>query len=739
MSLLENLETRRLFAAFTPGVSIANPVPTEYQSFGQVVATKGTLAAVAESGGGAKVRLYDTSTGQTLGEFSDPTGAEYARFGASLAFVGEDKLAIGAPEADMGTGAVHIFDVNTAAFVTSYTGQQLTGFTQDPDAPLPAINFGVALADYHGNLLISVASDSTIGGAGRVFEIDPLSGAVLRQFDGPERSSYNFDRFGATLAVDGDNILFFAQRNAVEFGSGETVVYLFDGSNFYNDQNQLRAFTDPSGRGAERIFGSSLLVRGDDVLIAAPYGDFDSSTFVTSGSPVYHFSAATGSLVQTIDLPDTFVHPAPESSTHVGFGFGLALSGDTLAVGAPFTWNTTGSDYAGAVFAYKLSTGEFVASVANPADQGNFGTSIAVVGPDKFLITDPAATVGDAAWAGKVYVYSLTDDTPPDNELPPPTVYAGADQTVLTGDTVLFAGTAQAALGANLVSYEWDFSYDGTTFDADATGADASFVYTATGAYTVAFRVTDDHNHWTIDTLTVTVNAPPPPPAPPVTMVGNDLVVTGTDGADAVSFTTDDLGRVYVVLNTVSYGPFSPTGAIVVTGGDGDDVILGNKTIPVNLEIYGGAGNDIIAGGGANDILVAGTGDDQVTAGTGRDLIIGSEGADDMIGKPGQDIVIAGRTLHDADPVALRAILNEWTNGGTVERRADNIRNTAYATASRLNGNYFLIPGSTVFDDGAVDTLSGGGGKDWLMFNVTGTGVLDILTDGDKNDLITDL
>ncbi len=57
-----------------------------------------------------------------------------------------------------------------------------------------------------------------------------------------------------------------------------------------------------------------------------------------------------------------------------------------------------------------------------------------------------------------------------------------------------------------IVSFEWDWEYDGTTFNASDTGVTASHTWMDDGVYTVAVRVTDDDGSTDIATLTVTVN-----------------------------------------------------------------------------------------------------------------------------------------------------------------------------------------------------------------------------------------
>ena len=67
----------------------------------------------------------------------------------------------------------------------------------------------------------------------------------------------------------------------------------------------------------------------------------------------------------------------------------------------------------------------------------------------------------------------------------------------------------------------------------------------------------------------------------------------------------------------------------------------------------------------------------------------------------------------------------------------NNLRNQN-PSANRLNGSTFLIADSTVFDDAAVDVLTGNAGQDCFLFN-NARGVQDIVADAAKNEVITDL
>ena len=69
-------------------------------------------------------------------------------------------------------------------------------------------------------------------------------------------------------------------------------------------------------------------------------------------------------------------------------------------------------------------------------------------------------------------------------------------------------------------AYEWDFNYNGGTFNVDATGKNPSKSWSNEGIYNIALRVTDNIGTKDIDTTTVTIEIPNDPPNKPETPEG---------------------------------------------------------------------------------------------------------------------------------------------------------------------------------------------------------------------------
>ena len=78
--------------------------------------------------------------------------------------------------------------------------------------------------------------------------------------------------------------------------------------------------------------------------------------------------------------------------------------------------------------------------------------------------------------------------------LPPHAIFSAPLYGVEAQDVTFDASASNdAADGGWIVSYEWDFNYDGVTFDIEATGKVVAHAFPSRGTYKVALRVTDNN------------------------------------------------------------------------------------------------------------------------------------------------------------------------------------------------------------------------------------------------------
>jgi hypothetical protein len=128
--------------------------------------------------------------------------------------------------------------------------------------------------------------------------------------------------------------------------------------------------------------------------------------------------------------------------------------------------------------------------------------------------------------------------------------------------------------------------------------------------------------------------------------------------------------------------------------------------------VIGGAASDLLIGDAAGNILMGGAGVNVLQSGSGRSLLIGGAGSATMTGGANDDVFVAGTTTFDLDRTALASILAEWqrTDKGFQGRLADLQTGT-----TGLNGANHLIWGTTVFDNGQANTVTGGAGQNWYF------------------------
>jgi Ca2+-binding RTX toxin-like protein len=130
--------------------------------------------------------------------------------------------------------------------------------------------------------------------------------------------------------------------------------------------------------------------------------------------------------------------------------------------------------------------------------------------------------------------------------------------------------------------------------------------------------------------------------------------------------------------------------------------------------VLGSAFPDVLTGDALDNVLAGNGGADVLSGGAGRDILIGCAGADQIDGGNGEDLLIAGTTSYDANTAALLALAREWSRtDADFMTRVMHLR-----LGGGLNGTFVLKP-STVFDDAAADSVTGGMGPDWLWANLS--------------------
>ncbi len=299
--------------------------------------------------------------------------------------------------------------------------------------------------------------------------------------------------FGGAVALDADTMVVGAQSEGTgAFRSGEAYVFARNGTT-WTEQARLKA---PNIIADER-FGSSVALSGDTLVIGAPAPPSLAGQPVGSGS-VYVFTRSG-----TTWIPEATIKASnPENSD--GFGFSVALQGDTLVVGASgedsaVTWVISGSpDEAatnngaidsGAVYVFTRTNGVWIQQAyikASNSETGDgFGRSVAldghtlVVGASGedssrtgVLVGSPGENVTNngASNSGAVYVFTLSNNGWVQD------AYVKASNT---GSGDLFGGRVALvrntlAVGAPLE----DSGINGSGDDNSAAGSGAVYIFT---------------------------------------------------------------------------------------------------------------------------------------------------------------------------------------------------------------------------------------------------------------------
>jgi hypothetical protein len=316
----------------------------------------------------------------------DSSGSE--SFGSSVAISG-DTMAIGAP-GDNGqgkdSGAVYVF-VRTG---NAWTQQAKLSATDGAAGD----NFGASVAISDDTLIVGALAGEANGqhsGSAFIFVRTGTTWtqqAKLLAADGQEG-----DAFGVCAAISHDTAIVGAWADD-DLGSmsGSAYVFVRTGTTWTQQAKLLAA-----DGAAHDWFGMSVAVDGDTVAVGA-WRDDDHGP--DSGS-VYVFVRTGNTWTQQAKLS-----PA-NAGARDGFGACVAISGDTLVVGATDGFYDNPSSASASVFVRTGAswTQQAKLSADNGSIFGRFGWSVAISG-DIVMVGAP----DEDAWAGAAYVFARSSN-----------------------------------------------------------------------------------------------------------------------------------------------------------------------------------------------------------------------------------------------------------------------------------------------------------------------------------------
>ena len=367
-----------------------DPTVTIADEFGTSVALEGDRALIGaplddtQGGNVGQAHLFASTTGTLLQTFDDPTVTDDDQFGSFVALSG-DRVLIGAPGDDTqgsNVGQAHLFDTTTGAPLQTFADPTVTNVDQ----------FGGSVALDGDRALIGARFDDTQGNnVGQAHLFDAATGALLQTFDDPMVTGGDF--FGWSVALSGDRVLVGAPGDETQ-GTNVGQAHLFNATT----GALLRTFNDPTVTSLD-LFGWSVALSGDRVLIGAPFDD-------TQGQDVgqaHLFNATTGALLRTFNDP-----------TVTGldqFGTSVALSGDRVLIGAKLD-DTQGSDV-GQAHLFDAITGALLNTLDDPTVTGgdNFGFSVALSGDRALIGAFRDDTQGTEV--GQAHLFDISGNLPP--------------------------------------------------------------------------------------------------------------------------------------------------------------------------------------------------------------------------------------------------------------------------------------------------------------------------------------
>jgi len=335
-----------------------------------------------------------TRTGTTWTQQAKLTASDGAaddQFGYSVAIAG-DTIVVGSHFDDdngSSSGSAYIFTR------TGTTWTEQAKLTASDGAAVDGFGFSVAIAN---DTIVIGANEGDAGGSNSgsayVFTLSTET-TWTQQAKLTSSDSVGGDNFGNSVAIAGDTIVVGAYRdddNGTDSGSAH--VFTRTGT-MWMEQAKLMA----SDGATYDVFGRSVAIAGDTIVVGADEYDFDNN--LSSGS-AYVYTRTGTTWTEQAKLT------ASDGAAGAWFGYSVAIAGDTIVVGAIFD-NAKGFE-SGSAYIFTRTGFTWTQQAQLVASDGGighgFGISVAIAN-DTIVVGAWAADDEFGRDTGSAYVYDL--------------------------------------------------------------------------------------------------------------------------------------------------------------------------------------------------------------------------------------------------------------------------------------------------------------------------------------------
>ena len=440
--------------------------------FGWAVAVSGDTVVVGAYGEDSNALGVNATLGQANNSASS-AGAAYVFIRSGKTWVQQAYLKAS------NAGAVDHFGISVAI-----SGDTIVIGAEGEDSNAKGVNDPVG------------QESNTAGGAGAAYVFIRSGSNWSQQAYLKASNTGQFDNFGWAVAVSGDTIVVGApsedssavgvndpigQAKNNADGSGAAYVFTRSG-NIWSQQAYLKA----SNTGANNFFGSSVAISKDKVVVGAPSENSNATSVNNPIGQVNNGATGAGAAYLFVRTGVTWSQQAylKASNTDAGDSFGrsVAISGDTLAVGAPAessnavgvndpvgqTDNSVGNSGASYIFHYNGGNWiqEAYLKSSRKIPYASFGSSVAV--SDEKVVVGAPNGYGAGGFVA-AYVYARKSGIWSEQAHPKAKNWGVDDRwsvaVAISGETIIAGHQAESSSSSGVNSIP---SFTGT---ADASGA----------------------------------------------------------------------------------------------------------------------------------------------------------------------------------------------------------------------------------------------------------------------------